>query len=197
MTVMAEREAQPRVEQMQVEEFEAIASSSPETVTLEFLDGRIGVKKVPDGNHDEIIQWLQERCMQHRPDVWLYGERGLVVEAYRKGRARPDGVLAPKRHFIGHGEWSDADGVLMTVEVTSYDRDTDSRDRTEKPTAYASVGIPVYLLIDRDSCTVTVHSGPEEGRYRDTHTVSFGERVELPDPVGLALETDAFKEFVR
>ncbi|WP_369199594.1 Uma2 family endonuclease [Streptomyces sp. PU-14G] len=197
MTVMAERDAQPRVEQMQVEEFEAIASSSPETVTLEFLDGRIGVKKVPDGNHDEIVRWLLTRCMQHRPELFLYPERGLVVEAYRRGRVRPDGVLAPADHFLGQGEWADAAGVLMTVEVTSYDHDTDSRDRMEKPAAYAAVGIPVYLLIDRDACTVTVHSGPENGRYRDTHTVPFGERVALPDPVGFALETGAFKSYVR
>ncbi|CAL9305337.1 hypothetical protein SUDANB180_03697 [Streptomyces sp. enrichment culture] len=35
------------VSQMSVQEFEAIASAAPETVTLEFLTGRIGVKKVP------------------------------------------------------------------------------------------------------------------------------------------------------
>lgn len=194
MTVMVERNAQ-----MRVEEFETIASQSPETVTLEFLGGRIGVKKVPDGDHDEIVAWLQEKCMQHRPDLWLYGERGLVVEAYRKGRARADGVLAPKRHFAGQGEWANADGVLMTVEVTSYDADTDRRDRWEKPEAYAASGIPVYLLVDREAGTVTVHSGPDRagGRYRDTRTVRFGERVVLPEPVGFAIETDGFKEHVR
>ncbi|GAA2602564.1 hypothetical protein GCM10009863_14910 [Streptomyces axinellae] len=87
--------------------------------------------------------------------------------------------------------------MLMTVEVTSYDRDTDSRDRREKPAAYAAVGIPVPLLVDRDECTVTVHSGPEHGRYRDTHTVAFGEQVALPEPVGITLETEEFKRYVR
>ncbi len=38
MTVMAER-----MSQMQVEEFEEIASKAPGTVMLEFIDGRIGV----------------------------------------------------------------------------------------------------------------------------------------------------------
>ncbi|MBO8199067.1 Uma2 family endonuclease [Streptomyces smyrnaeus] len=197
MTVMVERNAHKPAGQMAVEEFEQLASGAPETVTLEFLGGQIGVKKVPDGDHSEIIRWLLTRCMQHRPELFLYPEQGLVVEAYRKGRARPDGVLAPTDHFSGQGEWADAEGVLMTVEVTSYDHDTDRRDRYEKPSAYAAAGIPVYLLIDRDSCTVTVHSGPERGHYRDTHTVTFGEPVELPDPVDFTLDTTKFKDYVR
>ncbi|WFB08925.1 Uma2 family endonuclease [Streptomyces sp. LX-29] len=108
------------------------------------------VKPVPDGDHDEIIMWVQEQCMQHRPDVRLYRERRLKVEGYRRGRAIPDGALAPRRHFTGHGEWSDPDGVLMVVEVTSHDSDTDRRDRREKRDAYAGAEIPVYLLVDRE-----------------------------------------------
>lgn len=194
---MAERNAETQESQMLVEEFETIASASPETVTLEFLSGRLGVKKAPDGDHAEIMRWLLTRCVRQLPDLWLYAARGLIVEAYRKGRARADGVLAPDGHFAAHGEWPEAEGVLMTVEVTSYDQDTDSRDRREKPAAYAAVGIPVCLLVDRDECTVTVHSGPDRGRYRDTHTVAFGEEVALPDPVGITLGTEEFKRYVR
>jgi Uma2 family endonuclease len=195
MTVMAERTSH-----MSVEDFEQIASAAPETVTLEFIDGRIEEKCVPDGDHEEIIRWLQKRCMQHRPDLWLYvSGRGLKVEAYRKGRARPDGVLAPEGRFAGHGEWSDPDGVLMAVEVTSYDGDTDRRDRQEKPTAYAAAGIPVYLLVDRDSCDVVVHTNPapQRGCYLDIHKAPFGEQVALPDPVGITLDTEILKNYVR
>lgn len=183
-----------------VEAFERIASTAPETVRLEFINGRIEEKCVPDGDHDEIIRWLQMRCMQHRPDPWLYaGERGLKVEAYRKGRARPDGVLAPAGHFTGHGEWSDPDGVLMTVEVTSHDGDTDRRDRIDKPAAYAAAGIPVYLLVDRDACAVIVHTNPDpkNGCYRDIHRAPFGEQVVLPEPVGITLDTGVLKSYVR
>ncbi|MFE0509953.1 hypothetical protein [Streptomyces sp. NPDC058964] len=38
-------------------------------------------------------------------------------------------------HFAGHGEWADPKGVLLVVEVTSHDSDTDRRDRQEKPVA--------------------------------------------------------------
>ncbi|MER7916864.1 MULTISPECIES: Uma2 family endonuclease [unclassified Streptomyces] len=194
MTVMAERTSQ-----MSVQEFETIALAAPETVTLEFIDGRIGVKKVADGDHDTIVTWLTRRCMQARPDLDLYQGRGLQVEAYRDGRARPDALLVPEGHFAGHGEWADPDGVLMIVEVTSYDSDTDRRDRHEKPTAYGQSGIPLYLLIDRDSCTVTVHSGPDRqvGGYRDLHVAKFGEKVSLPGPVGFELDTEILKNYVR
>ncbi|MFE7841818.1 Uma2 family endonuclease [Streptomyces sp. NPDC057474] len=194
MMVMVERTSQ-----MSVEEFETIASAAPETVTLEFINGRIGVKQVTDGDHSTIVSWLTRRCMQSRPDLDVYQAQGLRVDTYRQGRAKPDAVVAPEAHFAGHGEWADPRGTLMVVEVTSYDSDTDRRDRHEKPAAYGQSGIPLYLLIDRDSCTVTVHSSPDPlvGGYRDVHTAKFGERVSLPDPVGIELDTEILKTYVR
>ncbi|MFE5124059.1 Uma2 family endonuclease [Streptomyces sp. NPDC056669] len=194
MTVMTERTSH-----MRVEEFEEIASFAPETVTLEFINGRIEEKCVADGDHETIIMWLLRQCMQSRPDLDLHTSQGLKVGQYRKGRARPDGSLAPVAHFAGQGEWADPDGVRMTVEVTSYDRDTDRRDRQEKPAAYAASGIPVYLLVDRDACAVIVHTNPDpkSGCYLDIHRAPFGERVTLPDPVGITLDTDTLKNYVR
>ncbi|MGW3141227.1 Uma2 family endonuclease [Streptomyces sp. NPDC001139] len=181
--------------QMLVEEFEELARHAPESARLEFLNGKIGVKPMPDGNHGEIVAWLLKRCMQHRPELFLYPEQGLKVEAYRNGRAKPDGVLVPEGYFVGKGEWSDPVGVLMVVEVTSHDRDADRRDRVEKPDGYAAAGIPVYLLVDRDQNSVTVHADPEGGAYRSVTTRAFGAEIELPDPVGFTLDTARLKEF--
>ncbi|WP_432109488.1 Uma2 family endonuclease [Streptomyces sp. AA1529] len=197
MTVMAERTSH-----MTAEEFERLASTAPETVTLEFIDGRIGEKAAPDGDHETIVMWLLRQCMQSRSDLDLHTSQGLKAGAYRKGRVRPDGSLAPIAHFAGQGEWADPAGVLMTVEVTSYDSDTDRRDRRdrqEKPAAYAAAGIPVCLLVDRDRYEVVVHTNPdrEAGRYRDLHTASFGEAVVLPEPVGFTLETETLKNYAR
>ncbi|MFC7305738.1 Uma2 family endonuclease [Streptomyces monticola] len=194
MTVMAER-----TQQMDVEEFEEIASAAPETVTLEFINGRVEGKSVPDGDHETIFMWLLRQCMQARPDLDLYPNKGLRVETYRKGRARPDGTLAPVAHFAGQGDWGDASGVLMAVEITSYDADTDRRDRQEKPAAYAAAGIPVYLLIDRDDHTLVIHTNPDVGnsRYLDRHIAPFGDRATLPEPVGITLDTEVLKNYVR
>ncbi|MFF1699244.1 Uma2 family endonuclease [Streptomyces sp. NPDC058257] len=199
MTVMAERT--PQV-QMSVEEFEHLArltGKQLEGVRLEFINGRIGVKNGPDGDHVEIITWLTKRCMQHRPDLWMYSaEHGLTIETYRKGRARPDGSLAPEGYFKGQRDWADASGVLMTVEVTSYDSDTHARDREEKPAAYAAAGIPVYLLIDRELGKAVVHSDPdaETGRYTDVHEMRLGATVDLPDPVGFKIDTAELLDYL-
>ncbi|MFE4086975.1 Uma2 family endonuclease [Streptomyces sp. YIM B13502] len=182
--------------QMSVEEFEELERRAPETVRLEFVNGKVQVKAVTDGNHDQIVAWLQRLCMQHRPELWLYGDRGMKVEAYRRGRARPDGVLAPFGFAKGHGDWSEAEGVLMVVEVTSHDSDTDRRDRVEKPGGYAAAGIPVYLLIDRDDCSVVVFNQPEGGRYRHQEKLPFGASVKLPDPVNVTLDTEPLKDLV-
>jgi Uma2 family endonuclease len=180
---------------MSIDEFEELARRAPENVRLEFINGKVQVKPVPDGTHGTIVMWLLKRCMQQRPDLELYMEQGLKVEAYRNGRARPDGALVPEEHFLGQGEWADPAGVLMTVEVTSRDHDTDRRDRIEKPDCYASAGIPIYLLIDRDECTVTVHFEPKDGSYRSRTSRPFGAVMELPQPVGITLETEKLKDY--
>jgi Uma2 family endonuclease len=150
---------------------------------------------MPDGNHREIFMWLLEQCMQHRTDLRLYPEAGLKTEAYRKGRARADGALAPRKHFVGQGEWDGREGVLMVVEITSHDNDTNSRDRLEKPIGYAEADIPVYLLVDRDSNSLTVFSEPKDGAYQQHPTYPYGAAVPLPDPVGFTLDTEELKDY--
>jgi Uma2 family endonuclease len=106
-----------------------------------------------------------------------------------------DALLAPPGTFAGDGEWSDPDGVLMAVEVTSHDSDTNQRDRIDKRDGYAAAGIPIYLLIDRDDSTVSVYRRPEDGRYRSVTTLVFGDPVKLPAPVGFTLETEQLKDY--
>ncbi|GAQ67722.1 Uma2 family endonuclease [Streptomyces scabiei] len=182
--------------QMSVEEFEELERHAPETVRLEFINGKVVVKPTADGDHREMIAWLQRVCMQHRPDLWLHAESGLKTEHYRKGRARADGVLVRVGGLKGHGEWSEADAALLAVEVTSHDSDTNRRDRVEKPDGCAAAGIPVYLLIDRDDCSVVVFNQPENGRYRHEEKVAFGATIRLPDPVNITLDTEPLKEYV-
>ena len=84
----------------------------------------------------------------------------------------------------------------MVVEVTADDPDTDWYTRMEKPDAYAAVGIPVYLFIDRDDCSVVVFNQVEGGRYRHEERLAIGAAVKIPDPVNITLDTEPLKEFV-
>jgi Uma2 family endonuclease len=180
---------------LDVHEFEELAATAPEGVRLEFINGNIEVKAMPDGNHTSIYLWLARQCMQHRPDLDLAPERGVKAAAYRNGRAIADAVLVPRHHLAGHGNWSDTEGVLMAVEITSHDRDTDLRDRVDKPRGYAQAGIPVYLLVDRDNTEVTVFTQPENGRYQRKTAYPWGTPAPLPDPVNIVLDTEELKEY--
>ncbi|MQY21468.1 Uma2 family endonuclease [Nocardia macrotermitis] len=180
-----------------VAEFEAVARAADretDSVRLELINGRLRAKTAPDGNHDWIVNWLLLLVLSLGRGLMLHQGRGLQVGSYRKGRARPDGVLAPTDTFLGAGEWAPAEQVLMAVEVTSRDSDTNQRDRIEKPAAYAQAGIPVYLLVDRDSKEVVVFAEPDEARYQVVHRYAFGHEVVLPAPVSMTLDTTPLVE---
>ncbi|HEY8981532.1 MAG TPA: Uma2 family endonuclease [Streptomyces sp.] len=178
-----------------VEDFEELERRAPETVRLEYVNGKVEVKAVPDGDHREIFMWLLRQCLLQRPDLNLVPESGMKAEKYRKGRARTDGTLVPVGRFRGDGEWSEPNGSLMAVEITSHDRDTDRRDRIDKPVGYAGAAIPVYLLIDRDNNTVVVFSEPKDGRYQQSVSYPWGATVPLPAPVSITLDTEPLKTF--
>ena len=113
---------------MTQEEFEELSRMShrlSDAIRLEFINGRIGERTLPDGDHGRMIQWLTRLCLEAHPEWWLHADQGLRVEKYRKGNARPDGCLAPSDAFVGEpSEWGSPDDVLMVVEVTSFDTDT-------------------------------------------------------------------------
>ncbi|MEV7519659.1 Uma2 family endonuclease [Streptomyces sp. NPDC091371] len=194
MSVMTER---PHMSTERFEHLARIAAREEEGLRLEFIGGVLRSKAMPDGDHGRIILWLTRICMQHHPDFWLHPGQGIKAEQYREGRAIPDGVLAHEDAFVGQGDWVDPGPILMAVEVTSWDSDTERRDRIEKPRAYAETGIPVYLLIDRLKCQVVVHSDPDGTGYETVRTVPFGREVQLPDPVGINLQTEPLKDWVR
>jgi Uma2 family endonuclease len=197
MTAMVDRVHRADRPQMLVEEFEDLVRHADKRVRLEFIYGKLGAKPMPDGDHLEIIAWLQKQFILLTSGLWLYASNEIKVEAYRGGRAIPDATLAPDGTFVGQPLWKNPDGILMAVEVTSFDSDTDRRDRTQKPHAYAETGIPVYLLVDRSSCETVVYSRPVDGRYSTIVRLPFGTPVELPEPVGVTLETDRLKDLVR
>ncbi|MEU0358505.1 Uma2 family endonuclease [Streptomyces cyaneofuscatus] len=61
--------------QMSVEEFEQLARTSPETVTLELINGKLEVKPVPDGDHDTLVVYSEpEKGRYRRRTTYGYGD---------------------------------------------------------------------------------------------------------------------------
>jgi Uma2 family endonuclease len=79
------------------------------------------------------------------------------------------------------------------VEVTS--KSNARQDRISKPAAYATAGIPLYLLVDRwapDGPTATLYGEPKGDVYRPLVTAKFGEPVKLPAPFDVVIDTGEF-----
>jgi len=178
--------AQPEVT---LEEFEAFDAAAPEGLHVELINGRVLVTPAPDGDHDENVVFLRDQFEARDPGMRLYHERGLAVPAYRSGRARVDGAVAPRGYFRGQPSWADPAGVLLVVEVTSGSKADAEADRVDKRDAYAQAALPVYLLVDRHRGEVVVHWEPEGGRYRHSDKAVFGAKLRLPEPFGFNLDT--------
>lgn len=169
-----------------IEDFEVFDRAAPEHLHVELINGRIIVTPPAGGDHDEDVTEIDDQIRAHHPDLRTQGARGLVIPAYRTGRAIPDGTVAPKGNFRGQPEWADPAGVVMLLEVTSSEPDV---DRVEKLKAYAEAAIPIYLLVDRERREVAVHWEPEDGHYTRTARAEFGKPLDLPAPLSFALDT--------
>jgi len=91
------------------------------------------------------------------------------------------------------------DEIEMAVEVTSGNGANDRPPKTggtpTKWNAYATAGIPYYLLIDRDPsiARITLYSVPESDGYHYEESWKFGDLVELPEQFGLQIPTDGWQ----
>ncbi|MFC7305320.1 Uma2 family endonuclease [Streptomyces monticola] len=172
-----------------LDEFEAFDAAAPDGFHVELINGRVLVTPAPDGDHDENVMYIGDQVRERQAGLRMYQERGLVVPAYRAGRARVDGAVAPVGYFRGQPSWSDPSGVLLVVEVTSGREQDAEVDRVDKRDAYAQAGLPVYLLVDRHRGEVVVHWEPEGGRYLHSATALFGAKLHLPEPFDFGLDT--------
>lgn len=149
----------------------------------------------PDGDHEKYISRIVRQVIKRSgTDMDFSGNKGLRLrsgESCPKNHVVPDVTFAPLESdlFGGAGSWMACDGVAMVLEVTS----TRPRaDREAKRRCYARGGVPLYLLIDRDTSQVTLFSAPEKDDYREHCTRPFGKALALPEPFGFELETTDF-----
>jgi Uma2 family endonuclease len=171
-----------------------LALETPEGYRAELIDGEIVVTPPPDGTHEDII-WLIAKQVARKSsvDMDFSGNKGLVLPARAAARAYviPDATFAPAelRLFSGAPSWMEPDGVAMVAEVTSSRPET---DRDAKRRAYATSGIPLYLLADRQLGRITLFSDPRGDDYAGTASVPFGSSLDLPKPFAFTLDTSDF-----
>ncbi|MEU0219015.1 Uma2 family endonuclease [Streptomyces sp. NPDC006265] len=169
-----------------------LALDTPEGFRAELIEGEIVVTPPPDGDHEKYISRIVRQVIrQSRTDMDFSGNKGLKV---RSGGACPKNHLVPhvtfgpieRDLFGGVGSWMPCDGVAMVMEVTST---KPQADREAKRRCYARAGIPLYLLVDRDTAQVTVFSEPKDDDYREHCARPFGKPIALPEPFAFDLDT--------
>ncbi|GAA1218787.1 Uma2 family endonuclease [Kitasatospora nipponensis] len=159
---------------------------------VEIIGGQIIVTPPASGPHAESLSDLMLPLMA----AGLHAEHSRVLQAIGlwlpggpSDYAVPDLALVDadyRDHRVEYGCYDPA-VFRMVAEVTSTNYQTDLK---VKPAAYAGAGIPVYLIVDRNSRRVRVLSDPQGGEYR-VHAVHHpGQSFTLPGSVGAVVELE-------
>lgn len=154
---------------------------------VEIIEGVIA-PVTPTWDHEHAAQRLRRQlaarvdeldCVEGSGNLDLPGSSNWYV---------PDVAVVPLELAKGGGALL-PDQTLLVVEVTS-ESNADS-DRIIKRRRYAEYGAPLYLLVDRQERSVTLHAEP--GRLGYTHIDGphpFGTPLRLPEPFDLTLSTE-------
>ncbi|MFF7966110.1 Uma2 family endonuclease [Streptomyces sp. NPDC007903] len=167
-------------------------SDWPEGSRVEIIEGIVTVSPTPAYRHNVMAARIQRRLYSVIPEDWEIFQTLSIAVPSRLGMFIPDLVVAPLQPPETQSHIPAALAELV-VEVTS--PSNARHDRVSKPAAYATAGIPLYLLVDPwapGGPTVTLYGEPKDDVYRVLRAVKFGDIVHLPKPFDVAIDTGEF-----
>lgn len=157
----------------------------------EIIEGHLVVSPMPVIWHERVCQWLLlsflEACTAND---WFPDTAGEIQLPPTGDLVEPDYmILRDASTLPGLESLRPLDRVLLAAEVIS--ASSVRVDREVKPRACALAGIPLYLLVDRFTkpVTISLHSGPGPNGYAKVKTVTAGNKLRLPAPFDLTLDT--------
>ncbi|MFD0139798.1 Uma2 family endonuclease [Streptomyces sp. NPDC127159] len=165
----------------------------PEGSKVEIIEAIITVSPAPVSRHNVITKRIQRRLYTAIPDDWGVFQTLAIAVPSRLGMLIPDLVVARVPECAETETHIPAALAELVVEVTS--KSNARHDRVSKPPAYATAGIPLYLLIDRwasNGPTATLYGEPKGDVYRPLSTAKFGEAIRLPAPFDVVIDTGEF-----
>lgn len=168
----------------------------PDGTRAEIVDGEIIVSPFPNNPHQRIVMYLNGLLARAIPDDWWVDTSGGVILEPDWNEFRPDLQIAPSAAWPSDSKGPIVAEVKLMVEVTSPGKRNLIRDRETKYAAYARAGIPLYLIVDRYDAggytTLYWNPNPEKDEYQDRHSVPFGEKLTLPKPFEVEIDTVRF-----
>jgi Uma2 family endonuclease len=159
----------------------------------EIIDGELVVSPIPVIWHERVCRWL-ERSFDGACEAsdWFPDRAGEILLPPTGDLICPDFMILSDAGTLPELEsLRPLDRVLLAAEVVS--PSSIRRDREVKPRACALAGIPLYLLVDRFTkpVTISLHSEPGASRYARVKTVTAGDKLRLPAPFDLTLDTSS------
>lgn len=167
----------------------------PEGSKVEIIEGIITVSPAPGLPHNVIAARIQRRLYSVIPEDWEIFQTLAVAVPSRLGMLIPDLVVTPLPEYTESDTHIPAALAELVVEVTS--KSNARHDRVSKPAAYATAGVPLYLLVDRwapGGPTATLYGEPKGDVYRVLSAAKFGDSLTLPAPFDLVVDTSEFPE---
>ncbi|MFB7505424.1 Uma2 family endonuclease [Streptomyces broussonetiae] len=165
----------------------------PEGSKVEIIEGIITVSPTPAFRHNIIAARVQRRLYSVIPDEWEVFQTLSIAVPSRLGMFIPDLLVVPVHEPPETDSYLPAALAELVVEVTS--KSNARHDRVSKAAAYATAGIPLYLLIDRwapGGPTATLYGEPKGDVYRVLSAVKFGDPIRLPAPFDVTIDTGEF-----
>lgn len=148
----------------------------------------------PSDPHNVIVGRVNRALLRAMPDEWgIYQTLGIRLPVVERLYV-PDLVVMPESVLLGPGQTPNpADETEPVVEIVS--KSSMDIDRKKKPWGYAHAPVPLYLLVDawdESGPSGTLYEQPGNGRYNHATTVDFDEKIRLPEPFGLEIDTSRF-----
>ncbi|MEU2869051.1 Uma2 family endonuclease [Streptomyces olivoreticuli] len=178
-----------------IDQLIAVEEALDVPVRPEYFEGMVVVPPQPDYNHSD---GTMELCVQLRAaGVRLAGAgmgfrvglkdsftRALAIPDFYVLRRKPTEVdEAYRRAYKG---WYSIELLALVGEVTSTNHETDTGPKYR---SYASAGVPIYVIVNRQEAKIYVHSDPApdtdipaKSHYRTSTITELGGKVRLPDP---------------
>ncbi|MEU6220433.1 Uma2 family endonuclease [Streptomyces sp. NPDC047022] len=164
-------------------------TDAPEGGKVEIIEGVVTVSPPQSEEHNDAVELLHQRLYAVVPEgCGIYQTLGLTVPE-TGGIFMPDLCVVP-RAALRRGQRVHASEAELVVEVTS--PSNANHDRIKKVHGYARAGVPLCLLLDpwhSGRPTATLYGVPESGTYRVLDSVEYGEKISLPAPFDLDLDT--------
>jgi Uma2 family endonuclease len=162
---------------------------TPEGFKVEIVEGNIYLSPQRD-THWAVIFDIVEQLRSRYPRQRLKSDVRIDFPGRLNGFASDVVALAEDATKDSKGRWRYQD-IEFVAEVIS--RDTAANDYGSKKAAYATAGVPVYVIVDPYTGTWHLHTLPKDDEYRSVLSLDFGTPIDLTSTVvNLTLETGEF-----